>query len=324
MGRAWLIGLVGAVAILAALEFTCRRLGLRPMVKDDERLWALARDNMRPDDPDQIALVGTSRTHQDFDPKIFSHEMNGAPVAQLAVDGSTGLLVLDDLSRDEHFRGLVVLDVVPWAVFGNMNYQDPASRAFLDYHGHESWATAFEGRIRVVEQLAFAFHQLNFRNLVRDIRKHRRPNWSQAYISEADRTAGVHWSLTTSEQMEVPQAHLMTATTCVPPSLLPENLKTLETMIKRIEARGGRVALVVLPSTGIVGDHEHAFCPRDRYWDVLAAETSAVTFNWMDDPRLSKFKCPDGSHLDMRDQPEFTRIVVEDLREKLRARQLNP
>jgi len=324
MGRAWIIALIGTLAILAALEFNCRRHGLRPMVHDDQQLWGLARDSMHRDDPDQIALVGTSRGHNDLDPKVFSHEMGGAPVAQLAIEGATGLLVLDELSRDEHFRGLLVFDLVPWGVFGDMTHQDATERTFVESHLHVSWVTPIETRIRIALQLAFAFGQMSLRDFVQDRFTHRPPNWSQPYIIEPDRSAGVHWSLATPDQLKWPQHYAIASTPGVPPTLRQENLQALESMIERIQARGGRVVLVSLPSTGIVGEVEHARWPRDRFWDVLAAQTKAVTFNWMDDPRLSKFNCPDGSHLDMRDQAEFTRLVVEDLREKLRTRQLNP
>jgi hypothetical protein len=122
-------------------------------------------------------------------------------------------------------------------------------------------------------------------------------------------------------QLREPLAHLMKAGTCASPEHLGQVLNAFETDVRRIQARGGRVALVSLPSDGVIGAGERAACPRDRYWDVLAQRTSAVTFNWLDDPRLQKFKCPDGSHLDMRDQVEFTRLFVEDLRARLQAQQ---
>jgi hypothetical protein len=318
IGRAWLLALLGTVLVLAALQGACRHWGVSPAIQDDQRLWAAARDGMRRDDPNQVALVGTSRMRLDFDVPEFSHAMGGAPVAQLAVEASEGLLMFEDLSRDVHFRGLVVFDVAPWGVFGNMSVHDQASKDYLAYRAHEPWIAPLDARLREAAQLGFAFGKISYSALLGNLRSLRWPSPS-AFIVNSDRSVCVDWSRTSAEQLRKPMRHMMTPGSCASPQQLRDNLIEFEAMIRRIESRGGRVALVVLPSTGPLGDAERMACPREQYWDVLAATTSAVTLNWMDDPRLRRFQCPDGSHLDMRDQAEFTRIVVEDLRGKLQA-----
>lgn len=319
LGSAWGFALILTLLILAAIECNYRKLGFRPMLADDERLWAKVRDAMRPDDPHQIAIVGTSRIREDFDVHAFSHVMDDAPVAQLAIEGSDGLLVLEDLSRDEHFRGLLVFDVVPWAVFGNMALHDDTSSEYIVYHAQHSWIDPIETRLRNAAQLTFAFERLNLARNFKELR-HQRPLEQPGFLTlDPDRGRRVDWTLASVQKRNQAAEQLMPADFCVPPAKLRENLHTLEAMIRRIESRGGRVALLCLPSTGAVGEAERAACPRQRYWDVLAATTSAITLHWMDDPRLLKFRCPDGSHLDMRDQIEFTRLFGEDLRQKLRA-----
>ena len=120
---------------------------------------------------------------------------------------------------------------------------------------------------------------------------------------------------------------------------LQEELKRIEEMVSKIQARGGRVIFVVLPTTGAV----HAigyFCssiactapvvlpttgavhaieeqkyPREKYWDVMAAHTKAISIYCSDYPSLSNFNSPDGLHLDYHDAKTFTRnfaLIIKD------------
>jgi hypothetical protein len=77
-------------------------------------------------------------------------------------------------------------------------------------------------------------------------------------------------------------------------------------MVQKIESRGGRVVFIRLPSTGIVRQLEDQTWPREKYWDVLAANTQAGAIHFKDYPSLSGFDCPDGSHLDVRDAAEIS------------------
>ena len=53
--------------------------------------------------------------------------------------------------------------------------------------------------------------------------------------------------------------------------------------------------------------------PRSAYWDHLAAATGAATLHFQDEPELTRFECPDTSHLDQRDAPAFTAALVDAL-----------
>ena len=91
-------------------------------------------------------------------------------------------------------------------------------------------------------------------------------------------------------------------------------------MVRRIEDRGGRVVFVKLPVSGELVRFEQKRFPRQRYWDVLAASTSAVTIHCADHPELAGFECPDGSHLDYRDARVFTRAFGNMLSRRLLVR----
>jgi len=83
--------------------------------------------------------------------------------------------------------------------------------------------------------------------------------------------------------------------------------------VERIRSRGGEVVFVVLPFTGDYAEKEHAFAPREEYWDVLLARTGAAGVHFEDVSALRGYACPDGCHLDSRDAPSFTRALLAEL-----------
>ena len=90
----------------------------------------------------------------------------------------------------------------------------------------------------------------------------------------------------------------------------------IEQWIDEIRARGGRVALVRLPTSDYHWSIPEAYCPKAQCWDALAEATSATTLHFRDVPELQDFKLPDGSHIDRRDTVRFTRILIRALETK--------
>jgi hypothetical protein len=90
-----------------------------------------------------------------------------------------------------------------------------------------------------------------------------------------------------------------------------DGLNDLETAVAAIQARGGRVIFLVMPTSGLVLAADSKRFPRAAYWDKLVSTTSAKTVHWQDHPELSGFTCPDGSHLDKRNISAFTNAFIE-------------
>ncbi len=80
-----------------------------------------------------------------------------------------------------------------------------------------------------------------------------------------------------------------------------------------IQARGGAVAYVMFPVCGPLRTLEDAAYPRETYWDDFAARVGAPTVHYADVPGMADFDCPDWSHLDMRDAPAFTDLLLDEL-----------
>ena len=86
--------------------------------------------------------------------------------------------------------------------------------------------------------------------------------------------------------------------------------------LRRIEARGGQVVFVRMPTSDEHWELDERYYPRAQYWDRLGSITGVATVHFADDPRTSAFSCPDTSHLDYRDAPRFTEGLLEVLVER--------
>jgi hypothetical protein len=90
----------------------------------------------------------------------------------------------------------------------------------------------------------------------------------------------------------------------------------LEPAVAAIQARGGKVVYVRMPTCDALWDADERMFPKAQFWDQLAARTHAIAIHFKDDPTLASFDCPDTSHLDMRDAPAFTRALLQVLRDR--------
>jgi len=105
-----------------------------------------------------------------------------------------------------------------------------------------------------------------------------------------------------------------TRSTGLPYETFISGVNALQKAVAKIQNRGGDVVLVRLPTGSRLWANRDAVFPKDRYWDVLAARTSALTLHFKDVPEMQGFHPPDESHLDYRDAPSFTRSFVTALR----------
>jgi hypothetical protein len=82
-----------------------------------------------------------------------------------------------------------------------------------------------------------------------------------------------------------------------------------DALIRKIQARGGRVVLVRFPTTKRIWQMDQILYPKDVYWDTLVARTSGQTVHFAEHESLSSFDLPDGVHLDYRDAPRSRALL---------------
>ena len=318
MGRVWWVALLVAGVLLASAELGWRRRGFQPSVKDTPELWSLARAQVSEGNGRSVALVGSSRFQVGLVPEVLSETLGGARVVQLSISGSSSLPVLEDLAADERFRGLVLCEVSPTLFFSvepNEVRARPAS--YVARHAHrtfvEDWETAM--RVFLQERLVLLLPSVQPRNVLHHLLVNRTPpppplNRTLANRQQPSNFDGVDLApLRRSWEQRYQDAHGKTPE----PSELEALLERVSALVDRIRARGGEVVFVRMVSSGAVRRIEDTRYPRARYWARLLQRTGGKGLAFEDVPALSRFECPEGSHLDSRSAPEFTRLLGREL-----------
>lgn len=316
-GATWLVVAIAVAAVVVRYELFVRDHGYQPSVKDDEYAWAWERGRAADDSQRTVALLGNSRIMLGFSGEAFDAALPGWRYVQLGINGTMPIGTLWDLSRDEHFRGVVLVDITELGLeLGAWPAQDKEIRT---YHRRwraigamaERWlATAVQSRLAL----------LSTRGIHTFAKWRRTGKWPKPpyVVTHADRTRFADFSLTDVErqrQVRVDQIDALNIEINAPDVWLRGALE-VEPAVAAIEARGGRVVYVRMPTCGARWDAEEKQHPKALYWDRLAAKSRVPMIHFKDYPDLASFECPDLSHIASADGPRFTRALIEILRAK--------
>ena len=88
------------------------------------------------------------------------------------------------------------------------------------------------------------------------------------------------------------------------------HLERIRVAVETVRSRGGRVAFVRPPSTGVLRELERKFSPRPAFWDRMIAVSGAPGIHFEDHPELAAFDCPEWSHLTAADAVRFTEVLA--------------
>lgn len=325
--RTWLLALALAVGALTYAELASRRAGLTPSVADTKNYWAAMREqtNRVKDGRPAIAIVGSSRAHQGIDVAVVER-MLGRPAVQLALEATTSWAVMEDLCLDPQFRGTILFEAAEFALLPDAW---ESGRDYVNFHrnNYENW--------RFFDQRQNAAAKSFLQNRSVALSSQISPwslLWRKAYgrgmplpQMRADRQYIVWYSRSPDyvEKMRpVREAQAAALLSRAGPAALAafrgSTLPRLLELRRTLEQRGGQLILIRMPTSKGVWSNENAAFPRTEYWDRLVAETGVTAVHFRDDPVLSSFECPEGSHLDAADSAAFTERLAEILRPKLK------
>jgi hypothetical protein len=316
-GATWLVVAIAAVVILVRYELFLRGRGYQPSLKDDEYAWSLERARVSDDSPHTMALLGSSRIMLGFSGEAFRAALPNWKYVQLGVNGSHPIPTLQDLAADPHFRGVALVEITEVSIYRE---SWPAQAHYVEtYHrGYRAIGQLVERWLatRVQSRLAL----LSTRGVATFGKWLRTQEWPGApYLTtHADRTRFADYAKTDVER----QRSLRLAALQAPPMITvpPEEwIKTalsIEPAITAIEARGGHVVYLRMPTCGERWDADEKLHPKAAYWDLLAKQSRATMIHFRDYPELASFECPDLSHIASADGPRFTRALIEILRAK--------
>lgn len=309
--RTWVLTFAIVAVVLAGWEAALRQMGYRPTVVDDKTLWSIQRDRVYSENGERvIVLLGDCRMQLGVVPETLRKRLPDYRTVQLAVEQTSPIATLRDLAEDEQFDGTVVCAVNPRLLCRDLW---DSQQAYVDhYHERYRFENGLHRRMSTWVQDTFAavHPKLRLDDLVVHLVKEGRLPEPYHIEVEPDRTHRGDYSDVDLQAHQVyalgqSQSWRTGRTLPAPPKWL-EDTREIERWVQAIQCRGGEVVFVRMPTTGaLYADDQFAF-PKQRYWDAFADQTSALCIHFKDWPQLASFDCPDLSHLDQTDAPQFT------------------
>lgn len=335
---AWPLVLGGALLIffgfVAYMEIRLAHFGYQPTVLDTKSRWVQERARASRLGERALILIGASRIRLDVDLDVLREETGLEPV-QLAIEGDSFVPVLASLAADSDIRGTVMVDYMDSAITGFRGGRAQLFQEYYERYGdntpssekmEKALSDILYGNFRSYANEASPLSSLYFR-ILRDDRAAQylaiRPDRSRIadyslvkfpdfYYQRVERILKVKLDLASPD---VPRILAQKISRLSPRDnrSFVQGIRPIREMVSAIEARGGRVLFVVMPTSGMVREIYERWYPRTNFWDRFAKEVEAPTLNFADVPSLRDFACPDGSHLDGRDRVKFTLALLSAL-----------
>jgi len=306
----WLAVVVAVTAIVVGFELFLRSRGYQPSVKDDEYAWTWQR--MRIDDsPHTVALLGSSRIMIGFSPQAFRDALPGWRYVQLAINGTTAVGALQDLARDPTFRGLALVDISE-AGFYKVSWVSQDQYIAM-YHRRTRAVGAMIERILATE-VQSRLAMLASRGIETFGKLLRTGEWpNPPYVTTyPDRTRFADFAMADLERERRTRVERLDGGETKARDPIPwlADALAIEPAVAAIQARGGQVVYVRLPTCDERWTSDETVFPKAQFWDQLAARTRAIAIHFKDYPELAMFSCPDTSHIASKDAPAFTRGLL--------------
>ncbi|GEM_PF-1818151 len=336
-GRTWIATVLIVLVAIALWNMFWISHRVYPLPKDNPDLWVYHRQRAVNADENVIVFIGASRTQIAIDQQTV-RDVTGKESVQLAIAGESPIPTLRNLAEDDSFRGIVISDLPEVAVYGKdtFEYELDIKNSVIPLYNANEWIKSYKKR-NLADKLefrlkGFASSIICFPSLgknapdalynistgkVLDMNKFGLGLIGQQGINTYfDRTLPFGGDTLTEEELKMVHEiqikmfgnqYEMDRPTVERYSVL---IKKIEPLVQRIQARGGKVIFVSYPISGDIWELNEKAFPRKQFWNLFASKTSARTIHFKDYPQL-QFECPDGSHLDSKDAPAFTKALME-------------
>lgn len=325
---------------VVSLEIRLAHQGFRPNLSDSFPLWERQRQRADRLGPQALVLAGNSRVLTDLDLGELRRGSGLEPV-QLGVGDSSFLPVLQDLAKDPKVSGTLLVNFEPREL--HPVGDDPAAAyeaQHLPSQGGYGWDFA-DTEAGLTNWLHANLHSYadGARPLTSLLMRATGPQARMQYVKVLpDREELVDFSLTREPDLYYVRAIHDFPTWPTPPenatlaqvrATIEQAIATLSSadpraysgqyaavadLVAAVRQHGGRVVFVRLPRCGYLRQIDDKRFPRKQFWDPLTQIPGVQTLDFEDVPALAAFKCPDGSHLDMRDKAAFTRALLDALK----------
>ncbi|MHA4741703.1 hypothetical protein [Dyadobacter sp. MSC1_007] len=332
--KAGWFALVLVLLFVVGWEIYWRSQGFQLSYNDDESLWAFTRKKIYNTSPARPVIIGSSRVKFDIDLAEWQKRSGYEPV-QLALVGTSPRPILTDLGNDPDFKGTLLIGVVEGLFFaGDGSPMEIEAGKRLRFYPKWSLSQQASFHINNVLENSFLFldeHRFSLNSLLKRLPIESRPGvfvfpnfplqmgytlpnrqeaFSNAFLADTSVQEGVQyvWNYLGAT---TPQKGVSGDT-------LSAMIRSVKHSLDQIRSRGGQVLFLRMPSDGPFRDAEKKSYPREKYWDRLLSETKTDGIYFEDYPELSKYRCPDWSHLTPADTKTFTIDLMRIIEHKTR------
>ncbi len=330
-----------SLLVVVAMEWVLAAKGYEATAIDSEALWVQQRARASRLGADAIILLGASRMQLDVDTATL-RRLTGLEPVQLAIDGSSFVPILEGLARDPAIQGTIIIDYGTGAIIG-LGERDAASvhqekferdglrnGGLPDFRWSEDALTAsLRSRMRSYSDGAKPVDTLLWRVLTTQaepqylstrpdrsrLADYQRVEMPEFYFRRVAHDLGDDAPISGRDDASIAASLTarVEAVAMVDDRRFIANAPRIGAAVRTIESRGGRVLFVVMPMSGLIRRLDDRRFPRQRFFDRFIASQGLRGMDVRDDQRVSKYVCPDGSHLDRRDRTAFTRDLVSAL-----------
>ena len=325
--RMFIVAVIVATLLVGAWEWYWRDYGVTPGYQNSDGLWARERRRIDHGEGGRTVLLGASRMLFDIDLNTWERLSGERPI-QLALEGTTPLIELEDLAEDPHFTGRLLVGVAPDVFFSGFEYRGGALK-----YAHDESPSKRVGQwlsMRVEPLLAFYSPDFALSTVVN------RQDWPsragvyrytevrQLTVSESDRNTYL-WSKVERDAQYRDMVRRIWAQSFGPLAAadkakldkgIQREIDRTAAVLRKLRAHGIEVLFVRMPSAGEYLKYENRDFPRSGTWDVLLARTGAPGIHFEDYPELQGYILPEWSHLAAGERPRFTealyRIIERD------------
>lgn len=328
-------GIFAAVLVLttcASWEVYLRSQERGISYDDDGSLWSDKRKQVYEPIDKATVFIGSSRIKYDLDIPTWQIT-TGEHAIQLANVGSSPRLVLDNLAKDKNFKGKLVVDVTEFLFFTQAPYVDKKPSENLNYYNKETPAQKFSFLVNQALESNLYFldkEEYSLNALLASTNISNRTNVYEFPDFPADFTPVTFDRQSYMTDKFVNDTNLRKQVTTVwgmfgkmaekmPPisdTVINSVIASVKTACDAIRARGGEVIFVRTPSSGPLWVMEQMAFPREKFWNKLLAATGCDGIHFDDYPPISKFDCPEFSHLSVPQAVSFTKTFINILEDK--------
>lgn len=323
--RPWKAIALVALAIMlvatAGWEVWARSYGLRAGdIGDSPQAWAEMRSSIRPDD---VVIVGDSRILFDTDLAHFQR-LTGRLPRQLAIHGTNGRSLLEDMAADPEYRGLLIVGMADTSYFRPIQAGAGIGAPWIEGVERNREPSQVSGLLIdrwLQRHVAFMDQDVRLSRLLPRLdggwRGKVSPYGDVWKVDESfDHRQRFLWSRIERPGYLQSQARLAWngfQGKPLPPAELSAIIKRSREAVASIRRRGGEVVFIRPPSSPELRVNEEKRVPRAKAWDALLAAVPAKGVHADDLPRAQDLDLPEYSHLSRTCALVFTDAYVRRL-----------